>query len=156
MMQINLGCGQRLLREHINIDIRPGAGVELVADGLHLPFPDDSLDAVRAFDFLEHVPNDKRIAIIEEIWRVLHHDGVFEHLTPSTDGRGAFQDPTHYSFWCINSWFYFCPILISGRKHYGIKAEFMPSKLDDIVTDAENRVIHTYGLMTAIKNGAKQ
>ena len=26
--------------------------------------------------------------------------------TPSTDGRGAFQDPTHVSFWNSNSFWY--------------------------------------------------
>jgi hypothetical protein len=26
---------------------------------------------------------------------------------PSTDGRGAFQDPTHRSFWCENDWDYY-------------------------------------------------
>ena len=28
-------------------------------------------------------------------------------LTPSTDGRGAFQDPTHVSFYNENSFWYF-------------------------------------------------
>ena len=27
--------------------------------------------------------------------------------TPSTDGRGAFQDPTHVSFWNSNSFWYY-------------------------------------------------
>jgi hypothetical protein len=28
-------------------------------------------------------------------------------ITPSTDGRGAFQDPTHVSFWNSNSFWYY-------------------------------------------------
>ena len=28
-------------------------------------------------------------------------------FTPSTDGRGAFQDPTHVSFWNSNSFWYY-------------------------------------------------
>lgn len=156
-MQINLGCGEKRLPDHVNIDVRPGPAVDLLADGLSLPFADGTVDAVRAFDFLEHVENNRRIAIIEEIWRVLRDGGVFEHLTPSTDGRGAFQDPTHLSFWCINSWFYFCPHLIHGRHHYGIKAQFTAHQLRDVTTDESNQVIHTYGLMTAIKGeGANQ
>ena len=144
-MQINLGCGDKRIEDHINIDIRQSPAVDLIADCLHLPFEDGSIDAVRAFDFLEHVPNDKRIAIIEEIWRVLKDNGVFEHLTPSTDGRGAFQDPTHLSFWNINSWFYFCPFLVHGERYYGIRAAFTPYKLED--HNGNEGVIHTYGLM---------
>jgi hypothetical protein len=30
-----------------------------------------------------------------------------EILVPSTDGRGAFQDPTHVSFWNANTFAYF-------------------------------------------------
>jgi len=75
-------------------------------------------------------------------------------LTPSTDGRGAFQDPTHLSFWNLNSWFYFCPSMVSGRRFYGIKAAFQPHKLED--HKGNHGVVHTYGLMTAIKGeGAK-
>jgi ubiquinone/menaquinone biosynthesis C-methylase UbiE len=150
-MQLNLGCGERHLPDHVNIDLRPGPAVDLVADGLRLPFADNSAEAVRAFDFLEHVRNDQRVGIIEEIWRVLKDGGVFEHLTPSTDGRGAFQDPTHLSFWCINSWFYYCPHMIGGKRHYGIRARFQAHQLRDIETDRQDRVIHTYGLMTAVK-----
>ena len=153
-MQLNLGCGEKRLPEHINIDLRPGPAVDVVADCLRLPFADNSAEAVRAFDFLEHVANDRRIQIIEEIWRVLKDGGLFEHLTPSTDGRGAFQDPTHLSFWNLNSWFYFCPSMVSGRRFYGIKAAFQPHKLED--HKGNHGVVHTYGLMTAIKGeGAK-
>ena len=154
MTQINLGCGDTRIRGHIGVDVRPGAYVDVVADGLRLPFPDDSVEAVRAFDFLEHVRNDQRIAIIDEIWRVLKHDGAFEHMTPSTDGRGAFQDPTHTAFWNINSWLYFCPSMVGGRRFYGILAQFLPHALEDKKTGPG--VIHTYGLFSAIKkNGAK-
>ena len=33
--------------------------------------------------------------------------GWFLALTPSADGRGAFQDPTHVSFWNSNSFWYY-------------------------------------------------
>ena len=47
-------------------------------------------------------------------------------LTPSTDGRGAFQDPTHVSFWNSNSFWYYtrpeqaqfihCPVLFEANR----------------------------------------
>ena len=44
---------------------------------------------------------------MNEIWRVLVDGGWLLSRTPSTDGRGAFQDPTHCSYWNENSFFYY-------------------------------------------------
>jgi hypothetical protein len=42
-----------------------------------------------------------------EIHRVLAHGGWAFIEVPSTDGRGAFQDPTHVSYWNENSFWYY-------------------------------------------------
>ncbi len=39
---------------------------------------------------------------MNEIWRICKPGATLDILVPSTDGRGAFQDPTHVSFWNIN------------------------------------------------------
>ena len=44
---------------------------------------------------------------MNEIHRVLAPGGILLSMTPSTDGRGAWQDPTHISFWNQNSFFYY-------------------------------------------------
>ena len=151
MIKLNLGCGLKKIEGYDNIDnnkiVTPDTVLDIVSEGLWL-WADNSVDEVRAFDFLEHVPIGKTIFVIEEIYRVLKPDGIFEHFTPSTDGRGAFQDPTHVSFWNINSWFYYT---ILAWNIYNIKALFGIIKLEDIVTDAANKVIHTHGLMYAMK-----
>jgi O-antigen biosynthesis protein len=72
-----------------------------------LPWEDNSVGAIRAHDFLEHVPPDKVVALMNEIHRVLVPGGWLLSQTPSTDGRGAFQDPTHVSFWNSNSFWYY-------------------------------------------------
>ena len=69
-----------------------------------LPFADNSVGVIRAHDFLEHI-RDSRM-LMREIHRVLVDGGFLLSLTPSTDGRGAFQDPTHVSFWNENSFWY--------------------------------------------------
>jgi SAM-dependent methyltransferase len=43
---------------------------------------------------------------MKEIHRVLAPGGILLSHTPSTDGRGAWQDPTHVSFWNENSFWY--------------------------------------------------
>lgn len=68
------------------------------------PWPDNSVGAFRAHDFLEHLPDVRHT--MREIWRCLVPGGWLLSLTPSTDGRGAFQDPTHLSFFNQNSFWY--------------------------------------------------
>jgi hypothetical protein len=43
---------------------------------------------------------------MHEIWRVLVDHGYLDILVPSTDGRTAFQDLTHVSYWNENSFKY--------------------------------------------------
>lgn len=152
MVKLNLGAGREKIEGYENIDNDPATNPDFVYDivknGLDA-YPDNYADEIRAHDFLEHIPLGRTIFVIDEIWRVLKPDGMFDHLTPSTDGRGAFQDPTHLSFWNINSWYYFCPEMVGGKRFYNIKAQFYIEKLIDITTD--KHVIHTHGIMGAIK-----
>jgi len=69
-----------------------------------IPLPDNSVGLVRAHDAIEHIKNQQML--MSEIHRVLAPGGMFLSQTPSTDGRGAWQDPTHVSFWNQNSFFY--------------------------------------------------
>ncbi len=68
------------------------------------PFEDSSIGAFRACDFLEHLPDKQHT--MSEIWRCLAPGGWLLSLTPSTDGRGAFSDPTHVSYWNQDSFAY--------------------------------------------------
>lgn len=148
IMKINLGSGRKKIEGYVNIDIQERVEPDLVCDVLKgLPYDDNTVDEVRAHDFLEHIPLGRTIQVIEEIWRVLKSGGLLEHLTPSTDGRGAFQDPTHLSFWNINSWLYYTHD--AYRDLYGIKAKFDIQDLRDIITGEQ--IIHTYGRLYAVK-----
>lgn len=141
MTKLNLGCGYRHREGYINIDSREVCKPDLCTDVTNgLPFPDDSIDEVVAQDFLEHIPIGKTIPLIEEIYRVLKMGGEFNSFTPSTDGRGAFQDPTHVSFWNSNSWLYYMDDVYRGL--YVIKAKFTGT-IQDYLTDEANHVIHT-------------
>jgi len=65
---------------------------------------DSSVGVVRASDFLEHVAD--KVKLFNELYRVLAHGGLLLSCTPSTDGRGAHQDPTHVAFYNENSHWY--------------------------------------------------
>lgn len=148
---LNLGCGFHKIGEPdwINIDNRDEVNPDMLLDITEgLPFGDDSVDEVRCFDFLEHVPIGKTIALVEEIYRVLKNGSSFESFTPSTDGRGAFQDPFHVSFWNANSFLYFCDA--DHRALYGTKAKFIGT-VNTIITNKQLNICHVHAKLTAVK-----
>lgn len=122
-IKLNLGSGYAPQAGYVNIDNRAEATPDMVLDVLDgLPWPDNSVDEVRAFDFLEHIPLGQTVSVIEEIYRVLKPGGLFESFTPDAEhGQGAFQDPHHVSFWVENSWCYFSDPKL--RVQYNIKAD---------------------------------
>lgn len=86
-----------------SIDIKHG---DITADlEKGIPLGDNTVGVIRANDALEHIKNSQQL--MNEIYRVLIPGGILLSSTPSTDGRGAFQDPTHVSFWNQNSFWYY-------------------------------------------------
>ena len=150
-MKINLGCGNRSIPGYENIDIQERVNPDLVCDiTTGLPYGDNSIDGARAFDFLEHIPQDKVIYVITEIWRVLKPGGIFESFTPDAEfGQGFFQDPTHRSPWVENSWLYYSDE--SYRDLYGIEANFKIERTKRMISDG--RVYHLYVQATKIGSG---
>jgi SAM-dependent methyltransferase len=69
------------------------------------PFADNSIGVIRASHIFEHLKSP--IHTMNEAYRVLAPGGWLLIEVPSTDGRGAFQDPTHVSFWNENSFRYY-------------------------------------------------
>lgn len=69
------------------------------------PFKTGSVGVVRAIDVFEHLRNP--LHTMKELHRVLAPGGYALLQMPSTDGRGAFQDPTHVSYWNENSILYY-------------------------------------------------
>ena len=139
---LNLGCGYRKLEGFTNIDYRKEVNPDLVCDVINgLPFDDNSVDLIRADDFLEHIPIFQTKDVIEEIYRVLKPGGIFESITPDAEyGQGAFQDPTHISFWVENSWLYYSDK--ASRELYGTKANFEIKSIERIETG--RRVFHLH------------
>ncbi len=84
-----------------------GAGYEGVSvdpGDPSLPYEDGSVGVMMMADVLQRVPD--RAGLFNEAYRVLAHGGIILSDTPSTDGRGAFQDPSHVAFYNQNSFMY--------------------------------------------------
>jgi glycosyltransferase involved in cell wall biosynthesis len=69
-----------------------------------IPADADSVGVLIGYDVLQRLPD--RAAFFNEAYRVLAHAGLIFTQTPSTDGRGAFQDPSHTGFYNENSFMY--------------------------------------------------
>lgn len=126
LVKVDLGCGEQKPKGFIGVDIVAGPQVDIVADlNGKFPFEDNSVDYLRADNALEHLKDI--IKTMNEIYRVCKNGAIVEIIVPSTDGRGAFQDPTHVSYWNRNSFLYFTNkrgnLLHLGHK-YGFKGVF--------------------------------
>jgi glycosyltransferase involved in cell wall biosynthesis len=116
-----------------------------------IPMPDNSVAVLRAFDIIEHLRDP--VKTMREIHRVLCHGGWAFIEVPSTDGRGAFQDPTHVSYWNENSfWYYTNAEKAKYIKNKDIK--FQSFRLDTKMY--ENNIAMTSAWLVAIKPGGKR
>lgn len=98
MKKLNLGAGDLPLAWHINVDITPLPGIDVVHDLDVVPWPweDSSIDEIQGFDIFEHV--DKPLEFMNECARVLKSGGVLNLHTNYWKSENAYTDPTHKRF----------------------------------------------------------
>lgn len=102
LLKIEAGCNQSALKcatsisDFLSVDSK-NAAIENDLTG-RWPFRDDSIGVIRAENG-KWASLPDTINTMNEAWRVLAHGGLLTVEVPSTDGRGAFCDPTHLSHW---------------------------------------------------------
>ncbi|MEM2538331.1 MAG: class I SAM-dependent methyltransferase [Candidatus Methanomethylicia archaeon] len=103
---LNLGCGNRPLKNFINIDYWNTKYADEVVDlNQILPYEDESIDLIYSDNVFEHVQN--LIGLIKECHRVLKKDGYLIIRVPYFKSKHAFVDPTHVHFFTVQSMDYF-------------------------------------------------
>ena len=151
ILRLDLGCGTNKPENYIGVDLYPGSGADIIANlNQRFPFSDSSVDEVRAHDIIEHLPD--RIHTMNEIWRICKPGARVDIRVPSTDGRGAFQDPTHVSFWNINSFLYYCvdyPAYLGLCKTYGFQGAVKVRRLEH--EESSGKVIHVLAELEVVK-----
>lgn len=143
---------------YIGVDLLDIPGVDKVGDVFDVlgSLPDNSVGVIRAVDFLEHITD--KVRLFNEMHRVLVHGGLLLSLTPSTDGRGAFQDPTHVAYYNENSFWYFTSQQYAGFVPE-ITAKFQIAKLGTHFPDdwhAANQISYVQANLIALKDGPRQ
>jgi len=114
------------------------------------PFEDNSIGVIRAHDILEHLKNP--IHTMKEAHRVLVPGGYFMIMVPSTDGRGAFQDCTHISYFNENSFWYYTKN--EQAKYIGKPVRFQAMALTTGVPSQWhqiNKIPYVYAHLIALK-----
>ena len=121
------------------------------------PFADDSVGVFRAHDIIEHLKNP--VHTMNEAWRCLAHGGLLLIEVPSTDGRGAFQDPSHVSFWNSNSFLYYTREQQARYiRHLGLKAKFQLVRILDYFPSEWhklNQISYVRCHLACVKNGPR-
>lgn len=108
MLKAYLGAGKDRKEGFVHVDKTPFEGIDYVCDITKgLPFKDSSVDYVFSQDFLEHIPTESKVFVINEIWRVLKNGGEMEHYIPNAGSRNDFGSPSHLSHWNLQQFEHF-------------------------------------------------
>jgi SAM-dependent methyltransferase len=129
-VKLDLACGQRPKEGFKGVDLYAPDTEHVDLLKFPWPWPDSSVDELYCSHFLEHIDarrfEDRDLAqpgaidllarfsgrdllccFMDEAWRVLKHDGVFNIVVPNARNNRAFQDPTHRRFFVAESFLYF-------------------------------------------------
>lgn len=140
MTSIEIGGGHLVQAGWINLDSHNGHGEwRRMAQDTPWPAGDGTVEAIRAAHVMEHIPaGADRIAVMNEAHRVLKPGGVFEIRVPNalSGTWHAFADPTHVSFWCIESFHYFDG-LFAANADYGIR----PWTTVELLIQGDNEIL---------------
>lgn len=137
---LDLGCGklpQNPFRADMlyGVDVNTDSSINVVSADLAvepIPFEAEFFEYVTAFDFIEHVPrviyNPSRrnpfVELMNEIYRVLKHGGIFLSLTPAYPHVEAFQDPTHVNIITERTFSHYFDDTYCWARMYGFNGAF--------------------------------
>lgn len=84
MARLNLGAGDSKIAGFISVDLYdPKADIQ--ADICKLPFDNDTVEEIVAYQVIEHIPYQKSVDMFREMYRVLRLGGMATIETPDID-----------------------------------------------------------------------
>lgn len=100
LKKLNLGSGNNILKGYINADMFKAKGIDIVFDIRKVPYPfkDDEFDEIYCRHILNHISEDERMKILEELYRISKNNGVIKILVPFAWSNGSFGHIQHQSF----------------------------------------------------------
>lgn len=83
--KLNLGSGRQKKEGYLNVDIQDWDGntdIKCDLSSFPYPFEDDSITAIYASEFLEHIGIKEAKKFVSECWRILDYDGSLTIQVP--------------------------------------------------------------------------
>jgi len=124
--RLHLGCGKTILPGWINLDWRPGAGVDVVADldkcgAVPLPFEADTIGEFLASHLFEHLHSP--LPFMQELHRIAKPNAKAIFRVPYGSSDDAMEDPTHVRL-CFPNTFGFFSQPFYWRADYGYRGDW--------------------------------
>ena len=97
-IKLDVGCGQFKQKGFVGLDQHKQTGVDIVHDIQHFPWPvpDNSCFQVLMSHVWEHVEPKYRFAVMDELWRIIRHDGQLLLSCPYAGSYLEAAHPAHY------------------------------------------------------------
>lgn len=132
MKKLNFGCGRKIMKGWINVDIQKSAQVDKSFNFNKPPYPlnSNTFEYILAFNVLEHLDNP--IEALDELHRISIKGAVIEIVVPYYHCKGAYNDPTHKHYFNDTTF----ETIVNPEKYHKLnhKRKFEIKKLDLIPT----------------------
>lgn len=127
---LDLGCGKKKRPGAIGVDYSDRHNADVIHDLNEFPYPfeAESIDQIYLDNVLEHL-NDP-MKVMGEVHRITKLGGSVKVIVPYFRSVWAFIDPTHKTFYAVDSFAYYDPDHIICKRYDYVKTRF---KVDRVV-----------------------
>ncbi len=112
MVKLNLGCGDKIMKDYINLDWKDYTGkTDIIHDLNEYPYPfqNNTVDEIKLWHVLEHLNDPERC--LRELYRILKKSGKIHIKVPFFASVGGLTPLEHKNFFSIS--LTFNPFLIN-------------------------------------------
>ena len=126
---LDLGCGKKKRPGTIGVDYSDRHDADVIHDLNVFPYPfeSDSIDKVYLDNVLEHL--DEPMRVMNEVHRITKTGGEVKVIVPYFRSVWAFIDPTHKTFYTVDSFAYYDPDHIICQRYDYVDTRFKVNKV---------------------------
>ena len=106
---LDLGCGKNKRFGSVGVDFSTRHNPDMVHNLNNYPYPFESnfADEVYLDNILEHL--NEPMLVMQEVHRITKMEGLVKVIVPYFRSKWAFTDPTHKTFYTVDSFAYYDP-----------------------------------------------
>jgi SAM-dependent methyltransferase len=121
---LDLGCGKKKRAGSIGVDWTDRHDADVIHDLNVFPYPfaDNEIDEIFLDNVLEHL--DDPMQVMQEIHRITKVNGRVKVIVPYFRSVWAFIDPTHKTFFTVDSFAYYDPSHIICQRYDYVDTRF--------------------------------